>query len=355
MNPLFTDWDSVQRLLCVRLDNLGDLLMTTPALRALRQEGRKITLLTSAAGGAIASFLPEVDEVIPVDVPWVKHAESSDAGGVLELAARLRDKQFDGAILFTVQSQNPLPAAMLCYLAGIPRVLSYCRENPYLLISHWVPDEEVLFAAYHEVERQLRLVGAIGCSAHATALSLRIPDEPGIRRLLAEQGLVSNPRWLVLHAGASEARRRYPLEGLAEIASALIDRWNVRILLTGSSTERELTGPLAEKLGPQALDLAGKLSLGELIALIGTAPVLLSNNSGPVHIAAATRTPVVVLYAMTNPQHTPWQTEQAVFYFEVPAGQRSRNVLLQTFPHPGEPRATTARVVRAVAGFLGLS
>ncbi|MBO9639772.1 MAG: glycosyltransferase family 9 protein [Siphonobacter aquaeclarae] len=354
MNRLFTDWDSLSNLLCIRLDNMGDVLMTTPALRALRKEGRRITLLTSASGAAIAPFLPEVDDVLSFDVPWIKHSRYAAASEVLRLAEVLRERRFDGAVLFTVQSQNPLPAAMLCYLAGIPKVLGYCRENPYDLITHWVPDEEVLFAAYHEVDRQLRLVAAIGCSAEKSNLSLRIPPEAKTwaAAFLQQQGLVQGMPWLVLHPGASEARRRYPAAQLAAIAAELVAHTGVRILLTGSASERELTAQLAESLGSAAIDLGGALPLEHLIALIDAAPVVLTNNSGPVHIAAATGTPVVVLYAMTNPQHTPWQVEQAVFYFEVPEDQRSRNVLLQTFPHPGEPRVTNSRVVRAVEHFL---
>ncbi|HEX2267108.1 MAG TPA: glycosyl transferase, partial [Actinomycetota bacterium] len=117
--------------------------MTTPALRALKDSvpGRSITLLTSPRGAEAAPFIPEVDEVIPYDAPWMP-AERERAGSEqdLELATDLRSRRFDAAVIFTVYSQNPLPAALLCYLGEIPLRLAHSRENPYSLLTDWVPE-----------------------------------------------------------------------------------------------------------------------------------------------------------------------------------------------------------------------
>src|SRR5581483_3696414 len=107
-----------ERVLGVRLDTLGDVLMTTPALRALKEArpGRRLTLLTSRPGAAAAALVPEIDEVIVYDAPWLKAtAPRADSRPEYAMAERLRQGRFDAAVLFTVYSQNPLPAAMLCY------------------------------------------------------------------------------------------------------------------------------------------------------------------------------------------------------------------------------------------------
>ncbi len=126
-------------LLCVRLDSLGDVLMTTPAIRALKEArpGRRVTLLTSPSGAAAARLVPEIDEVIVYEAPWMKHSTAGSAGASREyaMAEQLRRRSFDAAVIFTVYSQNPLPAAFLCYLAGIPLRLAHCRENPYQLLT----------------------------------------------------------------------------------------------------------------------------------------------------------------------------------------------------------------------------
>src|SRR5690606_13647089 len=104
--------------------------------------------------------------------------------------------------------------------------------------------------------------------------------------------------WIVLHPGATAESRRYPAARFAQAVSRL--PVEAPVLVTGSNSERELADTVCQG-NPGAINLAGKLSLGQLIALIERARLLISNNSGPVHIAAATGTPVVDLYALTNP------------------------------------------------------
>jgi len=112
--------------------------MTSPAIRALKQSeaGRRITLLTSTGGSPVGHLIPEVDDVIIFDAPWVKTPAGSDTSELEHTLIRtLRDRRFDGAVIFTVYSQNPLPSAMLCYLADIPLRLAHCHENPYRLLT----------------------------------------------------------------------------------------------------------------------------------------------------------------------------------------------------------------------------
>ncbi|SOD39965.1 glycosyltransferase family 9 protein [Nitrosovibrio sp. Nv4] len=349
-------WKNHKNILCARPDNMGDVMMSQPAIRALKQSvlGRKITLLTSSAGSSIAPFIPEVDEIIPFDVPWVKTSETNGEQQLLALAKELRSRQFDAAVIFTVYSQNPLPAAMLCYLAGIKIVLGYCRENPYQLISQWVPDKEPLDYIMHEVERQLRLVEMAGAVTRDTKLLLNIPKESRqkvsdkISAISAAAGIQPDEPWLVLHAGVSEEKRLYPANDYIAACRSLITQ-GYKIVLTGSGGERDYVGEIARQLGDVATNLAGELSVAELVALIAAAPVLVSNNTGPVHVAAAVGTPVVVLYAMTNPQHTPWQVSNRVLYFEVPPELRTKNRLLQSFPGVSTPRASPEAIVAAVS------
>jgi lipopolysaccharide heptosyltransferase II len=346
---------------------MGDVLMSQPAMRALKEAvpGRKITLLTSSVGASIAPFIPEVDEVIPFDVPWVKAREDRMREGshqqqLLALTNTLRNRQFDAAVIFTVYSQSPLPTAMLCYLAGINNVLGYCRENPYQLISQWVPDREPLDYIIHEVERQLRLVECVGAVTSDTSLSLKL-DEGSQQRVTEKiSGILVGARiqpdepWLVLHAGVSEEKRRYPASEYIKACRSLI-RQGYKILLTGSGSERGYIDEIACQLGGSATNLAGGLSVAELIALIAAAPVLISNNTGPVHIAAAVGTPVVVLYAMTNPQHTPWRVPNRVLYFDVSPQLRTRNRLLQSFPGGSTPRASPEAIGIAVNEFMRIN
>lgn len=324
------DWGAdVKRVLCIRLDNLGDVLMTTPALHALRraQPGRHLTLLASRAGKAAAPFIDAIDDVIEHDAPWVKQDAPIDALADLAMRARLNAAHFDAAVIFSVYSQNPLPAAMLCHLAGIPLRLAHCRENPYGLLSDWVQETEPQQGTRHEVERQLALVARVGARAADTRMrfNVRPEDAMSLAQKLRARDVDPRAPFVVVHPGASAASRRYPVERFAEVIERLRTQLQWPMLVTGSRGEGSLCrNACAATSG--AIDLSGALELGELAALIQRARVLVSNNSGPVHLASALGTPVVDLYALTNPQHMPWQTPHRVLYHDVPCRWCYRSV-----------------------------
>lgn len=185
---MHSTWQHARNVLAVRLDGAGDLLMTTPALRALKESSvqRSVTLLTSTAGAVAARLVPGLDAIIEFDAPWMK-PDRADPACDRALINRLAEGSFDAAAIFTVYSQNPLPAAYLCYLAGIPRRLAHCRENPYQLLTEWVPESEPQQRVRHEVRRQLDLV-------------LRLASRP----------LARTSRWRCRARHAGEPRRRSP-------------------------------------------------------------------------------------------------------------------------------------------------
>lgn len=313
-------WTDARNILCIRLDYLGDVLMTTPAMRALRTSlpGSRITLLTSSGGAAVAPYLPEVDDTLIYDAPWLKnglpHAPAQDRAMIDTLAARC----FDAAVIFTVYSQNPLPSAMLCHFAGVPLRLAHCRENPYRLLTHWVPETEPEQRIRHEARRQLDLVASIGAVTEDERLSFHIPQDDRAS-FLQKLGAIKIPHdkpLIMLHPGATAASRRYPPDLFAQAARELHERTGCTVLVTGGNSEQALAQSIASKV-PGAVCLAGSLSLGELAALIETCAVVICNNTGPAHLAAAIGTPVVDLYALTNPQHTPWQVPARVLYHDV--------------------------------------
>jgi lipopolysaccharide heptosyltransferase II len=309
------DWSDALRVLCVRLDTLGDVLMTTPALRAVKEArpGRRITLLTSSPGACAGRLVPEVDDVRVYDAPWLKASPERPASDLdHDLLAELRAARYDAAVIFTVYSQSPLPAALLTYLADIPLRLAHCRENPYRLLTHWVRETEPERGLRHEVQRQLDLVAAVGMRPAHDHLSLRPSPEDLARADAALARLDLRRPWLVVHPGATASSRRYPPELFAAVARALVREHGLDLVFTGDAGEVELVEQIRADAGVPSRSLAGRLSLGALAAVIGRAALLISNNTGPAHVAAAMGTPVVDLYALTNPQHTPWGVDARV-------------------------------------------
>jgi lipopolysaccharide heptosyltransferase II len=316
-------WADAKRILAVRLDTIGDVLMTTPAIRALKHsvEGRSVTLLTSTPGAAVAHLVPEIDEALVHDPLWMKYTpQRPDSAEEHAIVGQMRERRFDAAVIFTVYSQNPLPAALLCLMADIPLRLAHCRENPYQLLSDWVHEPEPENGIRHEVRRQLDLVAEVGAVTADDTLSLQVP-RIAIRRAmkaLEKAGVDLERPWLVVHPGATAPSRRYPPERFAVVARHLSRIEGFQVVFTGTESERALVQKIRAATGTTTYSLAGALTLTDFAALILQAPVLVSNNSGPVHIAAAVGTPVVDLYALTNPQHTPWEVPHRVLFHDVP-------------------------------------
>ncbi|HET7548047.1 MAG TPA: glycosyltransferase family 9 protein [Usitatibacter sp.] len=326
-------WQDARRILCVRLDNLGDVLMTTPAIRALKRSApdRHITLLASHGGAIAAPHVPEIDSVIAYDAPWMKLAQPTLPYADLAMRSTLESRRFDAAVIFTVYSQSPLPAAMFCHLAGIPLRLAHCRENPYHLLTDWVRETEPETGVRHEVRRQLDLVAAVGARTEDERLSFRVGAEDRMRATmrLAEAGIDPDRPWIALHPGATAASRRYDPERFARVAFELAKILGCQVAVTGGAAERELCERVRRLAGPAARSLAGRLDLAEFAGLMAEAPLLISNNTGAVHLAAAVGTPVVDLYALTNPQHTPWLVPHRVLSRDVPC----RNCYRSVCPH----------------------
>jgi ADP-heptose:LPS heptosyltransferase len=314
-----SSWTECQKVLCVRADNMGDVIMSGPAIRALKETFNwHITLLTSSAGAPICDYMPEIDDVIVNDAPWVKTEVPPNPDNVRHLTDELQRRSFDGAIIFTVYSQSALPAALICLQAGIPRRLAYCRENPYGLLTDWVPDIEPYEIIRHQVERDLFLVKSIGAQVEDDRLKLRPPDH------------TTDQAFLVAHIGVSEKKREFPKDRWISLIKALRYETRMPVVLTGSKSERAAAMEVCEAINdPSVTCIAGELSLGRFIATIYGASLVVSVNTATAHIAAAAQVPLIVLYAATNPQHTPWKSPSKVLYFHVDDELKSNNQVIR--------------------------
>ena len=324
VTQLDPQWAQARRVLAIRLDNLGDVLVTTPALHAIKESlpQASLTLLASPVGAQIGRLDPDIDDVIVYSAPWMDPWRQlpQDSAREQAMIAQLQKRHFDGAIIFSSYHQSPLPAAYLCYLADIPLRAAASIDGPGSLLTtrHKHPD-----TLLHEVERGLNLVNALGMSTNDTDLVLRVPDatRADIRQLLAAQR-IGRPL-VVVHPGCSMPARTYPWEMYAEAVALLVERLGAQVALTGADDERDLIERILAQLPPIARrsvhSFAGTLAFPALCALIEAADLTITNNTGPMHIAAAVKTPVVALFALTNPpeQWGPWHVAHRQLYAEV--------------------------------------
>ncbi len=320
-------WQSARNILLVRLDNLGDVLLTTPAFHAVKTAlpNARLTLLASPVGAQVGFLDPDIDDVIIYQAPWMDpwHKLPQDSEREQQRIAQVRERHFDGAIIFTSFRQSPLPAAYLCYLADIPLRVAASIDGPGSLLTtrHKHPERMM-----HEVERGLDLVGALGISTDERDLVLKVPDEAGatVANLLAAHGLNEHHSLIVVHPGCSMPARTYPWEMYAEVIDLLVEQLGAFVVVTGAEDERPLVAQVLAHVQPQyrhvTLAAAGTLSFPALCALIQSADLTITNNTGPMHISAAVKTPVIALFALTNPpeQWGPWHVPHRQLYHDVP-------------------------------------
>ncbi|MCW5620308.1 MAG: glycosyltransferase family 9 protein [Burkholderiales bacterium] len=316
-------WSNARNILAVRLDNIGDVLMTTPALRAIKEANpqRSVTLLTSETGAAAACYIPAIDHVLRYDAPWVKSIWQASSLSGLRCLSQITEGRFDAAIVFSVYSQSALPAATITWLAGIPLRLAFVRENPYQLLTDWVKESEPHNEIRHEVRRQLDLVASVGYTTTDDHLSFQVEPQDHAQTMekLEEAGIDPARPFIVVHPGATAASRRYPAAQFAAAMRLIAARTgDHQFVITGGVEERQLVESVRLHGARGAVGMAGQFALGELAALIQRSVLLIANNTGPVHLAAALGTPVVDLYALTNPQHTPWRVLSRVLFHDVP-------------------------------------
>lgn len=364
-DALASTWRNVRKVLAIRLDNMGDVLMATPALAAIREglPEARLTLLTSSSGAALLPHLDAVDDAIAFAAPWVRHESAGTlpatlGSGEAELVARLAAARFDAAVVFTSCTQSALPAALLCRMAGIPLRLAHCRENPYGLLSDRVAETDAIGTGMrHEVARQLDLVGAVGLSTSDERLrfAVRQTDRLALRSRLYAIGLDPSRPSFIVHPGASAPSRRYPAGRFGIAAERIAEASGLVPVFIGSADEAGLVDEAraAMRRSTRSHSLVGALSLGELGAAIESAELLVCNNSGPAHLAAALGTPVVDLYALTNPQHTPWRVPARVLNHDVPC----RHCLQSRCPaghHDCLQRVEPGTVAAAALELLGL-
>ncbi|MBW4690984.1 MAG: hypothetical protein KME27_04370 [Lyngbya sp. HA4199-MV5] len=305
-------WSSLRNLLVMRLDNIGDVLMTSPALRAIKEAlpNTRLTLMASPGGLQAAALLPWVDEVITCRALWQDLGKLAfDPDREASFIQTLRDRQFDAAIIFTSFSQTPHPAGLMCYLAGIPLRLGQSKEWGGSVLTTEVKSG---LDTLHQVERNLRLVEAVGFPVSDRSLGIHIPisSQHSVTAKLLEHGLNPHEPYILLNPWTSCQSRNYPRERFAIAAQTLAQKTGYRIAVTGVAADRAHSAPLLERLGSAAIDLIGQTSLAELAALIDQASLMVSNNTSTMHLADATRTPSVILFSGTEyecqwqPRHT---------------------------------------------------
>lgn len=304
-----------RRILVVKLADLGDAVLATPALAALRRgfPGARIDALTTPSARAVLELCPAIDGII--DFP--KHlfdrpqdlARPDRLATMLRLAARLHAGRYDTVVLLhhltTTFGGQKFRALCLATGARHRAGLDNGRGD---FLTHRAIDYG--FGVRTEWEYGLDIVATLGAPIDDAAPAVTVPS-PAVsaaHELLAEHGVTAP--YLVIHAGvgAYSQARTWPAERFAAVAQALRTETDLAILAVGTADEREAARPLLKV--PGVVDLLGATSVSELAALLNRAQLVLGADSGVVHLAAALNTPTIAIFGPSN--HEAWQPFGAV-------------------------------------------
>ncbi|MDY0189381.1 MAG: lipopolysaccharide heptosyltransferase II [Desulfuromonas sp.] len=275
----------------VRATNwLGDAVMTTPALAGLRHHypQAEIVLLANPLVAQMFSFHPSIDRVMVYD----KRGVHKGVKGFWRMVKELRQQHFDGAILL----QNAIEAAFLAACAGIPCRAGYATDGRRLLLNYPVSisgSDKILHHTLYYRQMLIRL----GISADEVPVSLACTEAEHrwASELLADNDIITiNPG-----AAYGSAKRWLP-ERFAEVADTLAARYGAKIVLTGGPGEREIGDDIAQAMHTPVLNMVGQTSVRQMMALLAHSRLLVSNDSGPMHVASAFAVPIVAVFGSTD-------------------------------------------------------
>ncbi|MFC1631062.1 glycosyltransferase family 9 protein [Candidatus Omnitrophota bacterium] len=291
------DQDKIKKILVVRTDRMGDVLLNVPAIRALKQSfSCVIVALVNPEIKELLSGVPEIDQIYAFnEQQWNKNLLFK-----LIFLRQLRRMNCDLAVILNPSKRFHI----LTLLAGISLRLGYDRKWGCLL-THKIEDQKFK-GAQHEVEYNLDLVRSIGADTQDKSISLKVEkqDREVVSDLLSKQGVTDGEKIVVLHPHSSNPAKCWPRENFVILCDQLQEQ-GLKVAIIGGVEQRKAARKLAALAKYPPINLSGKLSLKQLAAFFQRSSLLVSNDSGPVHVAAAAGAPTVVIFGRNLPGVSP--------------------------------------------------
>ncbi|MDO8525021.1 MAG: lipopolysaccharide heptosyltransferase II [Candidatus Omnitrophota bacterium] len=279
-----------KKILIVRLDRIGDVLLSTPVIKAVRDAfpDSRIAVMVRKYAKEIVTGNPYLDEVIVYD----KDGRDKGALGNIRFIRQLARKKFDMAFILHPTKRTHL----LVSLAGIPETIGYNKKWGILLktkIEHTKQD-----GLKHEADYTLDILRHAGLEPKDRALFMPVDSasEERIDKIFKENGISKSDLCVSVHPGASCISKRWSAERFAGVAARLTERYKAKIVIVAGDADKRLGDKVSSLLKENCLNLSGKTSLADLASVLRRVKLFISNDSGPVHIASAVGTPVIAIF-----------------------------------------------------------
>ena len=293
-----------QKILVLKLSALGDVILSTPSFRAIREKypKAKIVALVERPSLPVLRHCPYVDDVLTFE-----RFPGLGQWPVLRLGRILAREHFD----ICVDLQNSRLSHCLAYLSGAHTRVGYATGKCDFFLNTKIKDNR---EAMNPVQHQFRTLGTLGITPGDSRLELWIDrhDEDSVSRFLKDHWLGEGQTLVGLNPGSSPLwkTKRWPVERFAFLCDAL-SKENIRVVITGAPQEAALAKAISRKCRSKPMVAVGKTSVGELIALIKRCQVFVTSDSAPMHIASAVGTSFVALFGPTDPRRHVQPSAQA--------------------------------------------
>jgi lipopolysaccharide heptosyltransferase II len=287
----------MKKILIIEPNWLGDILFTTPAIRAVRKEKPDafIACMIHPRCAELLEDNPDIDKLIIFD-ERVLHR------GILRKLLFIRDLRrfkFDTVISF----HRSMSRILIACLSGISRRIGcYTRKRSWLLTDSVEPPA----APFHRVEYFLNIIRAVGIDTDNKDYQFSIPESSvkSAESILEKTGIGADDEFFVINPGGNWLAKRWPEQRYAGLCKELKAIYGKRIFLTGAFKDRELSEEITRMSNGSAINICGKTTLKELAVIMRKAKVVVANDSGPMHIAISQKAPTIALFGPTSPEIT---------------------------------------------------
>jgi ADP-heptose:LPS heptosyltransferase len=289
----------IKSILLIRLDHLGDVLLTTPAVKSLKQRfpHARITMVVKEWAFEAIKDNPHIDKLIIFNPSWTiasqEGTRSAGLGGICKLIFQLRKERFDLAIDFKGDPRNIL----IAYLSGARRRISYGIRGGGFLLTDIVPYEPGI----HEIDKNLNLLTPLGIRSEDSHMELLIngEDKTMVEEILAQEGIDLNRKAIALHYGGASRYKRWDAKKYIVLAERLTASKFINVLIFGGHYERK-----ASRLGEnpkKGIVVMPDMTICQMAAAFERCDLLVCNDSGPMHVGIAVGTPTVAIFGPTFP------------------------------------------------------
>jgi len=289
--------ENIDKILVRSTNWVGDTVMMLPSLAVVRRAfpHAQITVLANPWVVSLLKNHPAVDRIMIIDKG---KGLLSTCKELARIISEFRREQFDLAVLF----QNAFEAAFLASLGGVKYRVGYNTDGRGLLLTHKVKRDRTILLA-HQVEYFLGIMEAMGWEVEGREPRVYLDDEDvtSANAVLSSDGIDENQLVVGINPGAAYgSAKRWPAERFAVIGDWASQRWGAKVVLFGSFSERDIAAQVSKLMHTDPVDLCGKTTLGEGMALIKRCNFFVTNDSGLMHIAAAFDTPLVAVFGPTD-------------------------------------------------------